>query len=331
MGSEMDDIRSKLPDKPDRFVDQLRTTIRKRGLSYSTEKTYVHWVLRFIRHSGMRHPSQMGPEDVTDFLDHISVVEHCATNTQRIALNAMVFLYDKHLGQELGPLDYQYARKRRRMPTVFAHDEALAVIRQLRGTHAMVGRLMYGSGLRVSEAVSLRIKDLDFRHQQLIVRDGKGSNERMTLLPATLYEDLQQQIDTVRALHAYDTQRGYGSVFMPDALNRKYPNASRQTQWQFLFPAQNVAEDPRSGTIRRHHMHASTIQRAVAKAIKLARVRRRASSHTFRHSFATRLIETGYDIKLVQSLLGHRDIRTTEIYLHVVRNRGGAIKSPIDR
>lgn len=327
----MDDIRPTVDPKPTRFLDQLRMTIREQGLSYATEKTYVHWVSRLIRHFGMRHPNTMGPDEVTEFLNHLSAAEHCAAATQRTALNALVFLYDRHLGQELGPLAFNYARKQRRMPTVFTHNEAVAVIDKLAAPGALIAGLMYGSGLRVSEALNLRIKDLDFAEQQLTVRDGKGSNERMTLLPGSLYEPLQEQIEHVEALHAYDTKKGFGEVFMPDALNRKYPTAARETRWQFLFPSQNIAKDPRSGALRRHHLHRTSIQRAVASAIRAAGVQRRASCHTFRHSFATRLIETGYDIKLVQSLLGHRDIRTTEIYLHVVRNRGGAIKSPMDR
>ena len=312
----MDDVRPSIDAQSHRFLDQLRRTIRQRGLSYSTEKTYVHWAARFIRHSGMRHPAHMGPDEVTSFLRHLASGEHCSSNTQRIALNALVFLYERHLDAELGPLPFRYAQKRRRMPTVLTHEEAITVISNLTAPHELIASLMYGSGLRLSEALNLRIKDLDFAQQQLTVRDGKGGNERMTLLPGKLYEPLQAQIDNAAALHTYDLDCGKGSVFMPDALARKYPRAATQLQWQFLFPSDRLSRDPRDGTLRRHHKHISSVQRAVTKA--------------FRHSFATRLIETGYDIKLVQSLLGHRDIRTTEIYLHVVRNRGGAIVSPID-
>lgn len=217
------------------------------------------------------------------------------------------------------------------MPTVFTHDEAKAVIAQLMHPHKLVASLLYGSGLRLNEALRLRVKDLDFGAQQITVRDGKGGNERTTLLPQTLHHALEDQIRRVEKLHAYDIECGYGEVWLPDALQRKYPEAALSTAWQFLFPSANIAPDPVTGVLRRHHLHASSVQRNVARAIRGSGFKRRGSCHTFRHSFATRLVETGYDIKLVQSLLGHRDIRTTEIYLHVVRNRAGAIASPVDR
>ncbi len=272
----------------------------------------------------------MGSLEVEQFLGDLGERRHCAVATQRLALNALVFLYRKHIGAELGKLNFRYARRQRRMPIVFTHAEATAVILRLSGVYRVIGALMYGSGLRVNEVLRLRIKDLDFGSKQITVRDGKGGNERFTLLPRSLIGSLHRQIACTERLHAYDTATGFGEVYLPDALERKYPAAERSEEWQFLFPASRIGVDPLSGILRRHHRHSSTIQRAVKNAIRSCNLRRKASCHTFRHSFATRLIETGYDIKLVQSLLGHRDIRTTEIYLHVVRNRTDAIASPVD-
>lgn len=327
----MDDIRPGIPSKPTRFLDQLRHAIRSAGLAYETEKTYVHWILRYIRFHQRRHPAELGAPHIEEFLTHLAEQQRCSVATQRLALNALVFLYQRHLRIALGQLDYHPASRKRRMPTVFTHREAQEVIGKLSGVHRLVAALLYGSGLRISEALRLRIKDMDFGARQIIVRDGKGANERATLLPSSLETELKGQIAKVEALHDYDTLCGFGEVWLPDALERKYPGAATSTAWQFLFPATQVSPDPRTGVLRRHHLHTSAVQRAVATAIRQAGIRRRASCHTFRHSFATRLVETGYDIKLVQSLLGHRDIRTTEIYLHVVRNRAGAIESPVDR
>ena len=326
----MDDIRPELPAEPDRFIDQLRQSIRRQGLSYATEKTYVHWALRFIRQQGVRHPGTMGAAEVTKFLTHLAEQRHCAPATQRTALNALIFLYERHLSVSLGQLDFHYARRSKRVPTAFSHHEAQAVLAELAGVDHLIASLLYGSGLRLAEALSLRVKDLDFTALQTTVRDGKGGNERFTLLPATLADALQRQLRRVASLHQYDLESGYGAVYLPDALARKYPGAATSLAWQFLFPSRNIGADPRSGVLRRHHRHPSSVQRAVSRAIHASGFKRRASCHTFRHSFATRLIETGYDIKLVQSLLGHRDIRTTEVYLHIVKNRAGSILSPLD-
>lgn len=327
----MDDARPIVSANSPRLLDQLRHTIRSNGLSYETEKTYVHWALRYIRFHHRRHPAALGASEVEQFLGDLAENQQCSVATQRLALNALVFLYQRHLRISLGHLDYHPAKRKRRMPTVFTHPEAQAVIGRLTGTHKLVASLLYGSGLRISEALRLRIKDLDFGARQIIVRDGKGGNERATLLPRSVETELKVQIGSVEALHAYDLRCGFGEVWLPDALERKYPGAATSTAWQFLFPASRIGADRRSGVLRRHHLHPTAVQRAVASAIRAAGLHRRASCHTFRHSFATRLVETGYDIKLVQSLLGHRDIRTTEIYLHVVRNRAGAIESPVDR
>lgn len=327
----MDDIRPKVSITSPRLMDQLRLTMRANGLSYETEKTYVHWTLRYIRFHHRRHPKELGAPHVEQFLGDLAENQHCAIATQRLALNAVIFLYHRHLKTPLGHLEFHPAKRQRRMPAVFTHEEAQAVISQLTGVNQVIASLLYGSGLRISEALRLRIKDLDFGTRQITVRDGKGGNERATLLPSSLEGVLLDQITKVEKLHAYDISCGHGEVWLPDALARKYSHAASSTAWQFLFPATQVSPDPRTGIVRRHHLHPTAVQRAVAAAIRGSGFRRRASCHTFRHSFATRLVETGYDIKLVQSLLGHRDIRTTEIYLHVVRNRAGAIQSPVDR
>ena len=327
----MDDIRIPVPPNPGRFIDQLRQTIRNQGLSYESEKTYIHWVKRFIHFHKLRHPEEMGATEVESFLGDLAENKRCAVATQRVALNALVFMFQRHLEKPLGDLNFSYARRAQRMPTVFTHQEATAIIGKLIHPHRLVASLLYGSGLRLNEALRLRIKDPDFGAQQITVRDGKGGNERTTLLPQTLHHTLEDQIRRVEKLHVYDIECGYGEVWLPDALERKYPDAAMSTAWQFLFPSANIAADPVTGVLRRHHLHASSVQRNVGRAIRASGFKRRGSCHTFRHSFATRLVETGYDIKLVQSLLGHRDIRTTEIYLHVVRNRAGAIASPVDR
>lgn len=326
----MDDVRPALPKDSKRFVTLFRQTVRNRGLSYATEKTYLHWVLRFIRFHNRQHPQKLGGQEVSLFLSDLAVYRHCSVGTQRIALNALVFLYKHHLGIELPKINFRYAKRPRRMPTVFGHNEALAVIQQLEGVDKLIARILYGSGLRINEALRLRVKDLDFSGLQITVRDGKGGGERFTLLARSSVDDLKTQIGKALKLHKYDLSCGYGEVYLPDALARKYPSAATSPEWQFLFPAATIGVDPQTGVLRRHHRHYSAFQKALKPAIRRAGIQRRAGSHTFRHSFATRLIETGYDIKLVQSLLGHGDIRTTEIYLHVVRNRAGAIVSPID-
>ena len=326
----MDDVRCALPQRSGRFVVQFRQSIRDRGLSYATEKTYLHWVLRYIRYNNLQHPEKLGCKEISAFLSDLTVRRQCSASTQRTALNALVFLYRHHLDIKLPKLNFRYSRQPRRMPTVFTHEEALAVIRHLAGVDRLIAGVLYGAGLRINEALRLRIKDLDFSNLQITVRDGKGGNQRFTLLGRSLVADLRKQVTTAIKLHQFDLSCGYGSVHLPNALARKYPSAATSPEWQFLFPATTVSTDPLTGVLQRHHRHYSTFQKAIRSAIRLAGIRRRASSHTFRHSFATRLIETGYDIKLVQSLLGHQDIRTTEIYLHVVRNRAGAIVSPID-
>lgn len=324
------DIPSPLPAQPVRFLDRLRGFIRMRGLAYKTEKTYLFWIKRFIRFHDRQHPESMGALEVEAFLSHLVLQANASVGTQRVALNALVFLYREFLGVPLENLNYEAARKPRKLPTVFSPQEAKAAINHMEGEYRLIAMLIYGAGLRINEALRLRVKDVDFGMQQLIVRSGKGNKDRITLLPDSLVQPLARQIEAALHQHASDLTQGYGSVYLPTALARKYPNASQEPDWQFVFPAGVLSQDPRSGIRRRHHMLDRTVQKHFRKAIRAAGIRKPANSHTFRHSFATRLLEAGYDIRTIQKLLGHADIRTTEIYTHVVRKGGFGVRSPID-
>jgi len=324
------DVPPKLPDVPTRFMDRLRALIRSRNMAYKTEQTYCHWIKRFIRFHGMQHPSACSAKEVEQFLPHLAVQRNSSISTQRTALNAIVFLFREFLEQPLEELSFELARKPRRLPTVLTHDEVRAIIGNLRDESQLVARLMYGSGLRINEALRLRIKDVDFGMQQIIVRSGKGNKDRVTLLPDSLIEPLGLQVGICLALHRKDLAQGHGEVYMPAALDRKYPSAGREPAWQYLFPAAKLSVDPRSGVLRRHHLLDRSIQRAISSAIRKAGIYKQANSHALRHSFATRLLEAGYDIRTIQKLLGHADVRTTEIYTHVVRKGGFGVRSPVD-
>ncbi len=324
------DIPSPLPAQPVRFLDRLRGFIRMRGLAYKTEQTYLFWIKRFIRFHDRQHPEAMGTSEVEAFLSHLVLQANASVGTQRVALNALVFLYREFMGVPLDNLNYEAARKPRKLPTVFSPQEAKSAIDNMEGEYRLIAMLIYGAGLRINEALRLRVKDVDFGMQQLIVRSGKGNKDRVTLLPDSLVQSLSQQIESALLQHASDLAKGFGSVYMPNALARKYPNASREPDWQYVFPASVLSQDPRSGIRRRHHMLDRTVQKHFRKAIRAAGIRKPANSHTFRHSFATRLLEAGYDIRTIQKLLGHSDIRTTEIYTHVVRKGGFGVRSPVD-
>jgi integron integrase len=267
---------------------------------------------------------------VEQFLSHLAVQRNNSVSTQRTALNAIIFLFREFLEQPLEELSFELARKPRRLPTVFTHDEARAVIGHLQGECHLVARLVYGSGLRINEALRLRVKDVDFGMQQIIVRSGKGNKDRTTLLPDSLIEPLTLQMESCLAQHRKDLAQGHGEVYMPTALNRKFPSAGREPAWQYLFPAAKLSMDPRSDVLRRHHLLDRGVQRAIGAAIREAGIYKQANSHALRHSFATRLLEAGYDIRTIQKLLGHADVRTTEIYTHVVRKGGFGVRSPVD-
>jgi integron integrase len=326
----MDDVRAPIDIKSTRFMDRLRLFIRSRHLAYQTEKTYCHWVLGYIRFSGRRHPEEMGEAEIEAYLQYLSTVRNVSPNTQKIALNALVFLYQRFLQRELGKLQFTYATKPRQIPTVFSHDEAIRVLRQLQGSTWLAASLMYGSGLRVSEACRLRIQDIELVGGYIMVREAKGEKTRRTLLPSSLVPRLRQQVNFVIAQHDKDLTDGFGSVYLPYALARKYPRAAKETGWQYLFPAQQYSVDPRSGVTRRHHISEQVVQRAVRAAIRKANIFKKSGCHTFRHSFATRLLEQGNDLRNIQEILGHNDISTTQIYTHVVGLHERGMKSPVD-
>ena len=273
----------------------------------------------------------MGSPEIEAFLTHLAVKENVAASTQNQALAALLFLYREVLNKDLdGPIDAMRAKRPKRLPTVLTKEEVSKVIGFLSGTNQLMVKLLYGSGLRLMECVRLRVKDVDFAQRQIIVRDGKGMKDRVTMLPDVLIPPLQEHLRHVKRIHDDDLAKGYGSVYLPFALERKYPNANREWIWQYVFPAYKRSTDPRSGAIRRHHIHESGLQKAVKRAAKLAGINKRVTCHTFRHSFATHLLENGYDIRTVQELLGHKDVRTTMIYTHVLKRGGLAVRSPLD-
>ena len=317
--------------RPKRLLDQVRDAIRRKHYSIRTEEAYVSWIKRFILFHNKRHPREMGAPEIEAFLTHLAVERRVAASTQNQALSAILFLYREVLGIDLDlPLHTVRAKRPRRLPTVLTHDEALRVIAALSGTHQLMTKLLYGAGLRLMECVRLRVKDLDFDQHVIIVRNGKGAKDRVTILPDSLTQPLQEHLQRVRLIHQQDLRAGYGSVYLPYALERKYPNASREWIWQYVFPSDRLSTDPRTSITRRHHIDPSTLQKAVRKAAKLAGITKHVTCHTFRHSFATRLLEQGYDIRTVQELLGHKDVKTTMIYTHVLNRGGVAVRSPLD-
>lgn len=327
----MDDIPTPLPKTPKRLMDRLRECIRQRGLAYSTEKTYCYWVRYYILFHNKKHPEEMGAADVEAFLNHLSINKMVTANTQKTALNALVFLYRHLLGAPFEGVEIIKSTYPRKIPTVFSHTEAQSIIDQLEGSFKLMAQLMYGAGLRIGETLRLRVKDIDFSQGTVTVMFGKNNRHRRTLLPRILFDPLRAQIQKVDALHKQDLLDGYGSVYLPNALSRKYPNAATELAWQFVFPSGKIAADPRSGVRRRHHAYDRTLQRRVKRAIRCCHIDKQASCHTFRHSFATRLLENGYDLRTIQELLGHADVSTTEIYTHVLNKGGRGVISPLDR
>ncbi len=326
----MDDIPSRLPVKPTRFIDQLRACMRSRNMAYKTEQTYVTWAVRFIRFHHMKHPDEMAEREVEAFLSDLAVNRNVAPATQKTALCALVFLYGTFLNKPLTGMQVTRSKRKVRVPEVFSHDEAKAVIERLPDIYKTMALLMYGAGLRINECLRLRVKDINFSMGYIVVREGKGLKDRRTLLPESLKEPLQEQIRYVTTLFEFDRANNLSGVYLPYALERKNPQASTQLGWQFLFPAKEPSIDPRAGLQRRHHIIDRNLQRQVRQAIRLAKINRQCSCHTFRHSFATRLLEKGYDIRTIQELMGHADVKTTEIYTHVIRKGGLGVNSPID-
>jgi integron integrase len=327
----MDDVAPPIEPNSSRLLDRFRLFMRIQRKAYSTEKLYVYWVRQFIYFHHMKHPDELGEGEIEQFLEYIATVKHVSPSTQSSALNALVFLYKQYLGREELVLDFKHAAPKRRLPVVLSPREADLILGHLSGHALLMAQLMYGSGLRVMECMRLRVKDIDFDGRQIIVRSGKGDKDRVTMLPMRLEQALKNQIDFVSAMHQQDVEAGLGEVYMPHALARKYPSGSKALLWQFLFPSSHIAIDPRDGKRKRHHVHPRSIQKRVAQAVVRAKVYKKANCHTFRHSFATRLLESGYDIRTIQELLGHSDVSTTEIYTHVLNRGGLGVISPIDR
>ena len=315
-----------------KLLDQVRAAIRVRHYSIRTEEAYVHWIKRFIFFHGKRHPVDMGKEELEQFLSMLAVDKQVSASTQNQALSGLLFLYRHVLEQEVGWLDNVVRAKRpRRLPVVLTRPEVRELLSQLDGVNWMMATILYGAGLRLMECLRLRVKDIDFRANHIVVREGKGNKDRMTMLPSSVKEPLISHLKHVREVHQKDIEQGFGKVYLPNALERKYPNANQEWGWQWVFPASQISVDPRSGIRRRHHVHESVPQKWVKEAVKRAGLHKPAGCHSLRHSFATHLLEDGYDIRTVQELLGHKDVSTTMIYTHVLNRGGKGVYSPADR
>jgi integron integrase len=318
--------------KAPRLLEEVRLAIQRRHYSRRTEETYVHWIKRFIYFNGKRHPREMGQAEVTGFLNHLASELTVASATQNQALAALLFLYKEVLNQPLPWLDgLERANRPTRVPTVLSIAEVQRLLGRMRGVKWLMASMLYGSGLRLRECLKLRVKDVDFDYRQILVRDGKGAKDRVTVLPDSVIEPLQEHLRRARALHDADLVNGYGDVELPDAIARKYPRAPYEWGWKFVFPSHKLSTDPATGAIRRHHVYENYVIRGVKEAARAARIAKHVSCHTLRHSFATHLLQSGQDIRTVQELLGHSDVSTTMIYTHVLNRGGHGVKSPLDR
>jgi integron integrase len=318
-------------DQKPKLLDQMREMLRTRHYSIRTEQAYVNWAKRFILFHRKRHPNTMHEPEIAQYLTYLATQRKVAASTQNQALNALLFLYHEVLKIDLGKIDdIVRAKKPQHLPQVLTPEEVQRVLSFMQDTHQLMARLLYGAGLRLLECCRLRVKDVDLEQNQILVRDGKGEKDRLTMLPLQLKQALRLHLERVRTLHEDDLRAGYGRVHLPYALEVKFPKASQEWGWQWVFPSRSLSRDPRSGVIRRHHVHENSLQKAVRRAALLARLSKPVSCHTFRHSFATHLLEMGYDIRTVQELLGHSDVSTTMIYTHVMKQPGIGVRSPLD-
>jgi integron integrase len=318
--------------KTPRLLEQVQEQLRLKHCSIKTEKSYISWIKRYILFHDKKHPKAMGVKEIEAFLGHLAMKLNVAASTQNQAFNALLFLYKHVLGSQITePVNAYRAKKPTLVPTVLTTDEIYRLLSAMSGTHQLMAKLIYGSGMRLMECVRLRVKDIDFGLNQIVVRSGKGAKDRVTVLPVNLQDLLRNQLEFAKRLHESDLERGYGTVYLPYALARKYRNAEKEWIWQYVFPAGAISNDPRSEKMRRHHIHESSLQKAVRNAAKIAAIPKHVSCHTLRHSFATHLLQQGYDIRTIQDLLGHKDVSTTMIYTHVIRQGGMAVRSPVDR
>jgi len=318
-------------DSSPSLLDRVRAACQRKGYSYRTEQAYTRWVVRYVKYHDTTHPRALDKQDVRDYLSYLAAGRNLAASTQNQALNALLFLYRDVLGRAWKRVDdFERAKEPERLPVVLTPEEAKAVLAKMEGPNGLVAHLLYGAGLRLSEALRLRVKDLDFDYEQIVVRQGKGKKDRTTLLPTSLKGSLRRQLRKSRVVWEEDRAAGYGMASMPTALARKYPNAAEEWGWQYVFPSESRSEDPRSGKTKRHHRSPSAVQKAVKRAVRAAGITKAASCHTLRHSFATHLLAEGTDIRTVQDLLGHDDLRSTQVYTHVLQSGPAGPQSPLD-
>ncbi|HBT87898.1 MAG TPA: integron integrase [Desulfobacter sp.] len=313
------------------ILTQLLVALRTRNYSIRTEQSYESWVTRFISFCGNREPEKLGSGEVVSFLQHLAVQRNLAESTQNQALNALVFFYDKVLKQPLGDIgNFARAKRPRRLPVVLTRSEVAKILGQMAGTQKLMASLLYGTGMRLMDCVRLRVQDIDFGYQQIVIRDGKGKKDRVLPLPERLVNQLKTHLEAVHEIHETDLEKGLGETSLPNALEQKYPDGAKEWGWQYVFPSGRLSVDPRSGKTRRHHIHENGLQKAIKNAAQQANITKRVNCHALRHSFATHLLESGYDIRTVQELLGHADVSTTRIYTHVLNRGGKGVKSPLD-
>lgn len=313
-----------------KLLDQVRNSLRQRNYSYRTEKTYIGWIKRYILFHDKRHPKEMGEKEIGEYLTYLAVDKNVAPSTQNQALNSIIYLYKHILKIDLDEIQRLRPRSSKHLPVVLTPKEANQILVLLEGQYQLMAKLLYGSGLRVSEVLRLRVKDLDFEQSQILVRDSKGNKDRVTMLPQVLQEPLRDQLTKIKSLHEVDRKKNVPSVEMPFALSRKYPKAGKEWIWQWVFPSDNLSIDPRSGITRRHHKLGSGLRKRIRSATTKAGIQKQVTPHTFRHSFATHLLENNYDIRTVQELLGHKSVKTTMIYTHVLNKGPAAVTSPLD-